>query len=644
MKHSNYSLTFTVIFIILAISAKAGYKDSMLALIPDHANKPHELYNIYYDLGNYALSHNYEESISFFENAIQTALKGENKYNLALAYIGKANAYSLNGNIEKSHETTWHALKIALGSNDHELQYYSYIKLAEVFRRTADYDSALYCYLQSARISEEYLNDTLTATAYSAMGGYYATIGQEDKALEYHNKSLELREANKDLNAMANSYDNIGIIYRIRGNYYEALKWYNKARTVYEETGDSSDIAFIYNDIGAAHSKSGTLDSGDYYLKKSIIIRERMKEYIELAYTYNYLGENYERMNRLDSAEYYIKKALALAIDIKNNKQHYQALESLSDFYSRNKMYDSAYVYLKAHKLFRDSIRRLDNQALIAELNTKYETEKKEKKIQEQEFELTKRNYFLGAAFLIVLFGGLLGYSSYRRYKLRKTAEMQQAILKQQELATKAVLEAEENERQRIASDLHDGVGQMMSAAKINLSNISEHISFASNDEKTRFDNAMKLVDDSCAEVRAVSHNIMPNALLRNSLTAAVRAFINKISEQVIKINLYTEGLNERIDENAEVMLYRVAQECINNVIKHAKANTLDISLIRDGNEISVTIEDNGIGFDTTNKKVFDGIGLKSIRSRVDYLKGTVEWDSRTGKGTVVSILIPLEA
>lgn len=233
-------------------------------------------------------------------------------------------------------------------------------------------------------------------------------------------------------------------------------------------------------------------------------------------------------------------------------------------------------------------------------------------------------------------------YSFYRRYKLKKEKELQLEIFKQQELSTKAILEAEENERKRIASDLHDGVGQIMSAAKMNLSAMGSEIPFTNEEQKRTFEKVLNLVDEGCKEVRSVSHNMMPNALVKAGLASAVREFINQIDARIIKTDLYTEGLNERIDSNIETVLYRVIQECVNNVIKHAKANHLDISLIKDTDGIAVTIEDNGKGFDSNNKNNFDGIGLKNIQTRVEYLKGTVEWNSALGKGTLVAIHIPV--
>jgi signal transduction histidine kinase len=209
-------------------------------------------------------------------------------------------------------------------------------------------------------------------------------------------------------------------------------------------------------------------------------------------------------------------------------------------------------------------------------------------------------------------------------------------------MATKAVLEAEEGERQRIAKDLHDGVGQMMSAAKMNLSAFESEINFANTDQQLSFEKIIQLVDESCKEVRSVSHNMMPNALLKNSLAAAVREFIDKLDQKTLQVHLYTEGLDERLDSNTETVLYRIIQECVNNVIKHSGASTLDISVVKDKDGVSATIEDNGKGFDIADKSKFDGIGLKNIVTRAEYLKGTVDFDSTPGKGTLVAIHVPV--
>jgi len=155
------------------------------------------------------------------------------------------------------------------------------------------------------------------------------------------------------------------------------------------------------------------------------------------------------------------------------------------------------------------------------------------------------------------------------------------------------------------------------------------------------FGKTLNLVDESCKEVRAISHQMAPNVLLKAGLTSAVRDFIDNIDSRKLKVNLSTFGLQHRLDHNIEIVLYRVIQESVNNVIKHANANTLDIQLAKDEEGINAMIEDNGTGFDSSQLDKFDGIGLKNISTRVAYLRGTVDFSSRLGKGTLVAIFIP---
>lgn len=182
------------------------------------------------------------------------------------------------------------------------------------------------------------------------------------------------------------------------------------------------------------------------------------------------------------------------------------------------------------------------------------------------------------------------------RNKIKQENKLRFEVLKRQEKAAKDVIQAEENERQRIASELQDSLGQLFSAVKMNLS----------------------------------------------GLTSAIRDFISKIDARKLKINLETFGLQERLDQNTEAVLYRVIQESVNNVIKHARATSLDIQLSKDEEGVNVMIGDNGVGFSIEMKDFYTGMGLKNISSRVNYLKGNVDISFDSGKGTLVAIHIPL--
>ena len=152
----------------------------------------------------------------------------------------------------------------------------------------------------------------------------------------------------------------------------------------------------------------------------------------------------------------------------------------------------------------------------------------------------------------------------------------------------------------------------------------------------------MGLIDESCREVRTVSHVMMPNALLRNHLDGAIREFVNRIHPRTLQVQVHTEGLDTKLHSDVETVLYRVIQECVHNALKHAGATRLDISLIRDRDGISGTIEDNGKGFNPETLTGADGIGLKNIRTRIEYLKGTVDFDSAPGRGTLIALHVPL--
>jgi signal transduction histidine kinase len=136
---------------------------------------------------------------------------------------------------------------------------------------------------------------------------------------------------------------------------------------------------------------------------------------------------------------------------------------------------------------------------------------------------------------------------------------------------------------------------------------------------------------------------MMPQALLESGLALVIKQFIENIENDSIKVNFFSKGFEDHFDDTTETILYRILQECVNNVLKHAKASRLDISLIRDEANISLTIEDNGSGFDMSDKEKYRGMGLKNLQNRVNFIKGKIEIDSQPGRGTLVSVYVPVK-
>ena len=507
---------------------------------------------------------------------------------------------------------------------------------------------AFYLYQAAAIFNRNNYSEEL-AWVYNDIARLYRRTNDYDKALEYYDKALAIFKRIKNAKGIGIIYNESGVVFEGKGDFDEAIKRYNASLQIQKTRNDSVGMAYAFDFLSGAYLQKGEIKTSEQYGLQALEIRNLIRDSFALAVNYSNLGDIYSAEKNYARAEEYYSKSNTLAIKINYPDLLANNYRQLSELSKQQSQFQKAFDYLRLYNGLNDSLYKIEKTKQIQELSAKYETAEKEKEIQQQQFEISKRNYYIIAMLIIFVLCGMLAYSFYRRYRLKQQAKLQSEIMLQQDMAVKAVIEAEEKERKRIAGDLHDGVGQMMSAARMNLSALSHSLFFSTDDQRKNFERITSLVDDSCNEVRLVSHNMMPNALLKNNLADAIQDFVDKLpartgtdgDNKAMKVHLYTEGLDERLDANVEIVLYRVIQECVNNVIKHACASTLDISLIRDKDGISATIEDNGSGFDIADDQKFEGIGLKNISTRIEYLKGKVDFDSAPGRGTVVALHVP---
>lgn len=549
-----------------------------------------------------------------------------------------------------------------------------------------NYDLSIKYFRESLQLSEQEKNDSMTAYSLNGIGISLWQLGKHAEALENHFNALRIREKINDQKGIAVSKNNIGMVYQTQEKLFLAEKYVREALDILKNDTDPGLRITTMHTLANIYGMQGKIKEAFALDEEGISIAERTNNEFAKALFYDNMGncylygnppdyakayEHFMKTLRIDSAfankkqmsdsyvnlgsvfsgqkKYaqaipYFGRSIALAEESGYVQGKLKALQMLATAYRQSNRPDDAFAALQEAMEVKDSLVNTTSEGQIAEMQTVYETEKKQQQINLQQEQLSKKNFILTATIVVALLLGLLGVSAWLRFRLKQKTRHQHEIMKQQELASKAVIEAEEDERQRIARDLHDGVGQMMSAAKMNLSAFESGLQFSNKDQEQSFEKIISLVDESCKEIRSVSHNMMPNALLKNNLASAVRDFIDKIDKKSLKIHLYTEGLDERLDSSLETVLYRVIQECVNNVIKHAAASSLDISIIKDNKELSATIEDNGRGFDIADKEKFEGIGLKNIVTRVEYLKGTVEFDSSPGRGTLIALNVPLRA
>lgn len=515
-----------------------------------------------------------------------------------------------------------------------------HLKMGIVYNKEAHYDSALDAGLKALALYEKLKDDYGIATALNNVGSANNHVGNIESALDYHRRALAIREKINDVPGMGASYVNVGNGYVLMSQFDTAIPYLLKAEEYTRATNSWEYLASALNNLGICYLYKKEYAKAKPYAEEAYDIRKQLGDIRSQAISANVCGRILHGLGQHAQAEALLTEALQAADTLESSLTEKMRLhEALAMAYEGQGKWKQALASERTRIQLMDSLKVTDMNARFSEMETQYQTLRKEQQIKEQQFELSRKNWMIAIAAAVLVLGSLLAYSYYRRFKLKQQQQLQAEVMRQQELATKAVMEAEENERKRIATELHDGVGQMMSAARMNLSAFENDLLQQDADARARFDRIISLVDESCKEVRSVSHNMMPNALLKKGLAAAVREFVDKIDNRILKVALHAEGLNERLDANTESMVYRVVQECINNVIKHSGANQLDLSLINDGDGLSITIEDNGRGFDASQQS--EGIGLKNIRSRVAYLKGEVEWDSRPGHGTAVTIFVP---
>jgi two-component system, NarL family, sensor kinase len=583
------------------------------------------------------------KAISYANKAIDLSIRYKFDKGIAQAYNDLGIIFYDKQNFDTAIVLYNKAFVIRQRNNDVSGMAKLYNKIGVVYQKQGNFDKALENQLNALKLFEHVKDDIGISYSLNNIGIVNQNMGLYDEAIKYQLRSIAIKEKINDRYGLAGSYVNVGNIYLLQNNYPKAKEFYLKAEKITREIGDKEYLSNALNNLSRFYIGTKQYKQALPYVDESFALRKNLGDTKGMVSCLINHGKIYTGLQQYDSAEIKLSQALSLAKGEPSCKPELPSLyESFADLYEVTGKMDKA---LAMHKLFassKDSIYTSELGNNFAALQTKYETLQKEKQIQEQKFELTQKNYWIGGAIGLLVLTSLLGYSYYHRRQLKQEAKMQAEILHQQEMATRAVLEAEEAERQRIAKDLHDGVGQMMSAAKMNLSAVESGLDLQTTEQKAAFENIIQLVDDSCKEVRSVSHNMMPNALLKNNLAAAIREFIDKLDQRVIKVHLYAKGLEERLDLNIETILYRVIQECVNNVIKHSGADTLDITIIKEPGELTATIEDNGNGFDTTDKEKFEGIGLKNMRTRIEYLKGTIDFDSAPGHGTVAALHIPL--
>ena len=565
-------------------------------------------------------------------------------------------------------------LEYALRCDDKTLIFLFYNYIGSTYTYRCSYDTAkVYLDLQIAAAKASG-NKKLVQKAYQAEGNLYARQGQFILAVESYLNILKHFDGDESSRDYIIAHGNIGECYRRMGNPKRALHYLERERELAEKYGEPTSIGQAQRELGYVYLALGDADRAlEYMLKvkpkergapvnhadlcealvKAYLMKNQYPDALACAaeckdaaewlgdpyihtLTWNLYADIYRAQGRYNECRTAALKAWSID-SVSINTAPVSAFNIAFASAMLGRRDEAARFFGLYDRMMNERTDRNYHEAL-SQMEVVYETDKKQRQIASLEKE--KRFYIItgvsGALILLLVFG-LLFYRHRLNRGKRELAERKVKQLEQEKqlVTTQAVLEGENAERSRLSRDLHDGLGGMLSIVKLHLSGIRSTALLPESDAN-RFAKALEMLDKVVAELRRIAHNMMPESLLRYGLKAS----LEDLCRSIPTANFLFFGENPRLDSRLEVLIYRCAYELINNAIKHAEATHINVQLTMDERLVSLSVQDDGKGFDP--ETVACGAGFTNMRNRIAFYNGKINVYSSPGEGTEVTIEIEL--
>lgn len=559
------------------------------------------------------------------------------------AYATVALYHKKNRNFREAIDYNWLAIKNLTLAKDSLRLGATYANLGIVFKNTAQYDSALSMHLRGLEIREKIGDSSGIANSAHGIAGIYYSLERYEQSEKSLEKVIEISKKLGKKSLLASSLSDLGLISYKTSKYKKGISYFKEAGELFSELNDEEGSAFVENNLGLIYMALSDYALAETAFLNSLKLKEKLGQAVGIVNSQFNLGECAILQGKPKEAKKWLQKALIGSYEQDYRKARLSILKNMAKVESQLGNLTLAYQFQLHATELSDSILNQQMNEAVAEAETKYEAEKNKRLLSEKQSLLNKTLFkaseleksrliltsLLAASFVLIVIGLILVRI---RHRLR-ISELEKSQLKDQHLA---VLEAEENERNRIGRELHDGLGQQLAALRLKLGLLANgNIGWLAE----KLEELMELTAQAAQETRNLSHQMLPNSLLRMGLATAARDFLSSLGNENLKIHFEVIGLKERLDHNIELAIYRVLQEAVSNILKHSQASSVNIQLIRHPDEISLIIEDNGRGFQSDN---FNGIGIKNMELRIRSVGGTFTIDSQPEHGATIDIHIPI--
>ncbi len=645
----------------------------------------------YITLGNlHHKNRRFQEALSYDSIALAKAIKHGFIKEQALAYANIGREYYAANILSLGQENYEKALELELSLADGDSNGIAILcnQLGIINRILGEFNKSIDYLDKGIELAEGGKDQRLLVLLYMNKANTLVETSRFDDAIALHMKSIHLRERLRDSVGLAQSFNNLAILFRRNTEYDKAIAYLQKAREIdlkfnnkrglglnssniainYIEKQQLDSVAFFFEDAisyfkeasdirgqGLAQHNYGKflLDQGRYEdaekrMLQALEIRKGMGSVTEIGSTSANLGKLKMMQGDLDAAQSYLQEAESLLDTTQTTNYLLDIYVYQRDLHEQRGDFKRAYDYQK--KVLEIERQKFIEDARVNALkaDSKYELEKRDLQLtleREKARESRLVSFFVFAVIILVLAAlSFVLLLRWRQSKERHNAQLQLLAQRQRIETSKALRQAEEEERKRIASKLHDEVGALLSVAKLNIDQLEKDLFVADSGATIKLVTAQKLLGDVSDTVRGISHTLMPVAMEKYGLKAALLDLINAInSSGKLKIEEVIEGLEDTgsWSEDFQLGLYRIVQEILNNIIKHAQASHVLVQIINLDNAVTIYMEDNGKGFDDAEKR--EGLGLRLLKSNIEYLNGVIEINGQKNKGTFVLIEVPLE-
>lgn len=571
-------------------------------------------------------------------------------------WIGAARAINYSGIVHSDY-----------GNNDSAIYYYkksipyyqkanfssgigsAYINIGNAYQFTGDYQPAIDNYLKGIEIYEQIRDTANLIMSYQNLAALFTDFRIYDKSLKYQNKALEFSKAINDSLSIAYLYNDIGLNLMLADSLSAAYDKFLRAQQL-GKLIPSPDLHYYINEnLYGYFREQKNIDSALYYLKLAEINSNQTKKPYQQTYIKDGFAKIYLEKQFIDSSRYYVKSAIAMGRRIGAKELLMNSYKTLSELEAVEGNFMDAHKALTNYIKYEDSVTGQKQQEYINRLENLYQVNLKDNEILRQQLEIENaqteleksRAQNLLYTIIAILIAAIAFMFWYRARQRKKLSEQTIQTLKhEQELKTIAsLIKGEDQERARIARDLHDSVNGSLAALKLQLASVSDKN--LNKFESQKLNTSMDLIDTTVDRIRNISHNLAPPALISSGLVEALESYCHKINgSKNLEVIFQNHGEEVVLDKKSEVTLYHIAQELIQNSLKHSGGDEILVQLYCEGSECHLTIEDNGKGYDIGD--VRKGMGLNNIMSRVEFLHADINVRSDIG-GTTTTVVVNSE-